>query len=116
MEVIMYYFGMNEAKQAISKTGNVLRLMANSDTMMAMHATLGKGKEFLPHSHPHEQITVVLKGSLEYIIGGEVMIMKAGDTCLAPPDVVHSAKALEDGTEEIEIFTPKRDDLYKLFD
>ena len=62
------------------------------------------------HSHPHEQIGTVLKGSLELIIGDEKKVVKPGDVWCIPPDVVHKGQCLGQPAEVLEFFSPVRED------
>ncbi|HLI93321.1 MAG TPA: cupin domain-containing protein [Puia sp.] len=68
-----------------------------------------KGSRLVEHSHHHEQITFVLEGELEMIIGGEKYLMKAGATHAIPSNVPHSAFAHTD-VKVIDSFAPARDD------
>ena len=47
------------------------------------------GATFPIHSHPAEQILVILEGSEEHICGDEKYTMKAGDVCVHPPNTPH---------------------------
>ncbi len=51
-----------------------------------------------PHSHPNEQIQVVVNGKAKYRIGGEEFITEPGGGVLMPSNVEHDALALEDYT------------------
>ena len=48
------------------------------------------------HSHPHEQITIILKGKSRVTIAGEVFIVGEGDAVHFPPNVPHKVEVLED--------------------
>ena len=61
------------------------------------------------HNHPHEQITVVQKGSLELKVGDQTLILKENDTLTIDSDIPHGGKALED-TIALDIFSPVRED------
>lgn len=65
----------------------------------------GKGE---PFSHYNEQITIVVKGCIEFHLEDKVIILKAGDTVFVPANAVHYGIALEDSTV-IDIFSPPRD-------
>lgn len=62
------------------------------------------------HSHPHEQLIVLLKGELDMVIGDEPLTLKTGDTVAIPGNVPHSAFA-KTACELLDIFTPVREDL-----
>ncbi len=59
---------------------------------------LPTGTEGKPHSHPNEQIQVVLTGKARAIIGGEEHIVEPGGGILFPANVEHGAQVIEDYT------------------
>jgi quercetin dioxygenase-like cupin family protein len=61
------------------------------------------------HSHPQEQITIVLEGLLEFEVGGRRFTAAAGDMVHVPPDVEHSVAAITDAVV-VDAFSPPRDD------
>ena len=63
------------------------------------------------HSHPHEQIGTVLKGSVELNIAGEKKLVSAGGAYHIPGDVIHSGQNQDCPAEVIEVFAPAREDL-----
>jgi quercetin dioxygenase-like cupin family protein len=71
---------------------------------------LRRGAVVPRHSHRNEQITYVLEGALEFTLDdGEVMVVRAGELLVIPPDVPHQAVALED-TLDLDVFAPPRAD------
>lgn len=62
------------------------------------------------HSHPHEQITLVTRGAMQFTFAGETRILHAGDGVSIPGNVPHSALVLEEPTEAIDAWNPPRDD------
>lgn len=61
------------------------------------------------HHHVHEQITYIIEGELEMIIGGEKYLFTAGCVHVIPSHVPHSAIARTD-CRIIDTFSPARDD------
>ncbi|MEI6106300.1 MAG: cupin domain-containing protein [Opitutae bacterium] len=61
------------------------------------------------HAHPHEQITYVLSGRLQFTVGHETAVLGAGMVVLIPGGVSHGAKVLTTA-RVIDVFTPVRDD------
>lgn len=59
---------------------------------------LPAGTEGKPHSHPNEQIQVVLKGKARAVIGGKEHIVGPGGGILFPANVEHGAQIIEDYT------------------
>jgi quercetin dioxygenase-like cupin family protein len=78
-------------------------------TMTLSYVDIKKGSPLPEHSHPHEQITFILEGELEMIIGGEKMVLTPGCVHVIPGGVPHSALALTD-VKVIDAFHPVRED------
>jgi len=67
------------------------------------------GCVFPLHSHPSEQILIILQGEEEHICGEEKFLMKAGEVCVHPPNVPHGGTT-KTGFKGIDIFCPPRED------
>lgn len=65
------------------------------------------------HSHPHEQMTLVVQGKVKFIISGEERIVSAGDVLHFPPHNRHGATMLEEEVVLVDIFSPIREDFLK---
>ncbi|MEP6944294.1 MAG: cupin domain-containing protein [Acidobacteriota bacterium] len=62
------------------------------------------------HSHHHEQMTLVIKGKVKFIMGDQTVIVAAGDVLHFPPDHWHGATMLDEEVVLIDIFSPIRED------
>ncbi|MDQ4121720.1 MAG: cupin domain-containing protein [Acidobacteriota bacterium] len=62
------------------------------------------------HSHPHEQITLVMQGKVKFIISGDERIVRAGDVLHFPSNNRHGATMLDEEVVLIDIFSPIRED------
>jgi quercetin dioxygenase-like cupin family protein len=58
------------------------------------------GSVFPGHSHPEEQITIVLTGSIDFTVGGSPLTLSAGEIALIPANVPH--EAVVTGSEVVE--------------
>jgi quercetin dioxygenase-like cupin family protein len=76
---------------------------------MVARILLKKGCLVPEHSHPNEQIAMILSGALEFNLSGEKIVVRTGELIVIPGGVPHSALALED-TEDIDFFAPPRQD------
>jgi quercetin dioxygenase-like cupin family protein len=61
------------------------------------------------HSHVHEQITYIIEGQLDMVIGGKDCSLKAGMYYVIPSNVPHGATAPVD-CKVIDVFNPVRED------
>lgn len=80
------------------------------DQLMVTHLYFEAGAAPPAHSHPHEQMTIVVSGEVEFTLGEERKVLKAGDLISIPSNAVHQAVALTEA-EMFDIFTPIRADL-----
>ncbi|MFN8221934.1 MAG: cupin domain-containing protein [Gaiellales bacterium] len=62
------------------------------------------------HSHPHEQLGVILRGSLTLTIDGEDHELGPMQAVALPGGIEHSAIAGPDGAMMLDVFTPVRED------
>jgi len=85
------------------------RQMVVGDQMMVARVIMKKGCVVPMHSHFNEQVTHIESGALDFTVGGRQIIVRAGEFLCIPPNVPHTAVALED-TIDIDIFTPPRAD------
>jgi quercetin dioxygenase-like cupin family protein len=63
-----------------------------------------------PHSHPHEQMGVLLEGELEFTIGDETRVLRKGDCWWVPSGVVHSVRNRDKPALALDIFHPIREE------
>ena len=87
----------------------VSRRLVTGDKIMLGYIVLKKGCVVPFHKHPNEQMTIVLKGALEFTIDGKRMLVKEGEVLAIPSNVEHKAEALED-TIDLDCFSPPRED------
>jgi quercetin dioxygenase-like cupin family protein len=62
------------------------------------------------HSHPHEQVGMVIEGKAIFYIGDEHKTLKAGDLFRIPGNVPHKVVALEEPFKALDVFHPIRED------
>lgn len=66
-----------------------------------------------PHAHLHEQMTIVERGRVLFIIGEEERVANVGDVLHFPSGCWHGATMLEEEVVLLDIFTPLREDFLK---
>ena len=77
--------------------------------IMAARVLLKKGCIVPEHSHPNEQLTYILDGSLKFWIDGKEIVVHTGEVLCIPSNMPHKAEAMED-TVDLDIFAPPRAD------
>jgi quercetin dioxygenase-like cupin family protein len=98
------------AKEELSPS--IGRKMITGERMMIAQIFLKKGSVVPRHQHENEQITYILEGALRFHLGADgaqEVIVRAGEVLTIPPNLPHTAEALED-TLDVDIFDPPRQD------
>ena len=88
---------------------NISRKLVVGKNEMLGYLFLRKGSFVPTHKHVSEQITIIVKGALEFTTQGKKILVREGETLVIPPNVEHSALAVED-TLDIDCFSPLRED------
>ncbi|UOQ50036.1 cupin domain-containing protein [Gracilibacillus caseinilyticus] len=101
---------VNEWEQA--EPGVTRKIHTPGEQLMMMEVAFEEGAEGSSHSHPHEQLTYCLEGSLMFHVNGEEIMIQAGESLRIPSNAVHGVKALVN-SKLLDVFTPLREDLLK---
>lgn len=48
-----------------------------------------------PHTHPYEQVNMLVEGRLDFLVDGERVELEPYDTLPIPPVILHSSRAVE---------------------
>jgi quercetin dioxygenase-like cupin family protein len=105
----MSFFTVKELPSTEMLPG-VLRRAVYLDNVMLTFFEFEPGGVVPEHSHPHEQISYVVEGALEFRLGGEVQVLRAGEGACCPPGVPHGATVLEEPTKVIDAWHPVREE------
>jgi quercetin dioxygenase-like cupin family protein len=62
------------------------------------------------HSHPHEQVGMVVEGRATFYAGDEEKTLGPGDMYIIPGGVTHRVVALDGVVKALDIFHPIRED------
>ena len=87
----------------------IRRRIVTGEKVMLGRLYFPKGASVPAHRHDSEQITHVLSGALRFVVAGQEVIVRAGETLHIPSNAEHSAEALEE-SDEIDAFSPIRTD------
>jgi len=95
---------------------NALRRHVNTENMMVTIVDFvnGPSPAAPPHQHPHEQITYIAEGKVNFIVGegdGQTVdLVETGDLIVVPPDAPHTVEVLGESARLIDCFYPIRED------
>jgi len=105
----MGFFTIKDLKSRILAQGVEMKTLSGERVMMAFFR-LEPGAVVPEHSHPHEQMGLVLEGEFELVISGEKRVVRKGDVYHVPPEVRHSGTASRSPAQVLDVFVPPRED------
>ena len=104
-----YFIPAGSGARKVLAPGVAIEAVAGQGLMLSL-VNLGAGAVVPMHSHPHEQMGMMISGRLEFTIGGETLVVGPGDSWRIPGDVPHSATAVDGPAVALDVFHPVRDD------
>jgi quercetin dioxygenase-like cupin family protein len=108
--VSVYYFPTpDECSRHTIFPGVHIRTCAAEKVMMSL-VDLEPGAVVEEHSHPHEQVGLVLEGRAVFIIGGQRKTLQAGDMFRIPGGVPHKVIGLDVPLKALDLFCPVREE------
>lgn len=88
----------------------VIAKIASGERIMLSLVTLAPGAVVPEHSHPHEQMGMMVSGTMELTIAGETRKLSGNEIYLVPGGVPHKAVAGPEGATALDAFSPPRDE------
>ena len=82
---------------------------AHGKNLTLGYVEIKAGSDLPSHRHQHEQITYIIEGQLDMIIGGKSCSLTEGMYYVIPSNVLHGAVAVTD-CKVIDVFNPVRED------
>ncbi len=105
----MGFLNPYEAKRFELVPGVNLRPLWGNKVMMVM-VEIAPRAVVPSHTHPHEQMGLVLQGEFDMVIGRERKHMKQGDAYLVPSGIEHSVQGNDGWALALDIFGPPREE------
>lgn len=105
-QIIMQQIKDIKAKELVS---GITGYYIHGDSMTFGFVELKAGSSVPMHQHEQEQITYIIEGELDMVIGGKACLLTAGMYYVIPSDTPHSAVAITD-CKVIDAFCPVRED------
>lgn len=84
------------------------RQMIWGDHLMVCRLKIAPRTVTAVHAHPHEQITLVERGTVRFVVEGQERISSPGDVLHFPSHCEHGATMLDEEVVLIDIFSPVR--------
>ena len=105
----MTFFTLDDLPATEMRPGMVRRSV-HLDHAMITFFTFAPRSVLPVHDHPHEQITYVIRGAMEFTLGDQTRVLRAGDGVCSPPGVPHGAVVLDEETFALDAWYPRREE------
>ena len=102
---------MEHLKNIVSKklVDGITGYYAHGSNLTLGYVEIMAGSNLPEHHHVHEQITYIIEGQLDMMIGGQPYSLTTGMYHVIPSNTPHSAIAKTD-CKAIDVFSPVRED------
>jgi quercetin dioxygenase-like cupin family protein len=94
-------------------SAGITRQMAYGDALMICRLTFSPGTITTAHQHVHEQMTIIEKGRVRFVVGEVEKVFGPGEILLFPSGFWHGATILDEEVVLLDIFSPRREDFLK---
>jgi quercetin dioxygenase-like cupin family protein len=84
--------------------------IAPGEKIMLSLVTLAPDAVVPTHSHPHEQMGMMVSGTMEFTIERETRVLSGNEMYFVPGGVSHAAKAGPGGAVALDAFSPPREE------
>ena len=105
----MKHYVIKELKSKELAPGVTLRSVYLTKAMVTF-VDLAAGSVVPEHSHPHEQISVIISGQLRFRVDDEERLVKAGEVVVVPANARHGVKVVGGPAVAYDSWSPVRED------
>jgi len=106
----MQQFWQSDAIVPRQLAPGVTAKIASGEKVMLSLVTFAPNAVVPEHAHPHEQMGMMVSGTLELTVAGETRTLSGNAIFLVPGGVPHKAVAGPQGTMTLEAFSPPREE------
>lgn len=104
----MFYDFPQDFKKLEPAPGFLLRVVSGQNLMLS-YVTVEPHSAMPLHTHPEEQMGIMLEGEFEMTIGDETKLIKKGDMYIAPSNVPHGGTSHTKPALIFDVFSPPRE-------
>lgn len=108
--VIPAVYNFREVPPHRNDEGVTQKIFRGIDKMIGVTIIEPDKPDAAPHTHPYEQINLLVEGELDFIVGDEQISLEHYDVLEIPPGVKHTSRAVSDKPAILLAFWPLRED------
>ena len=80
------------------------------EKMLAAVVDLEPNVHLPRHSHPHEQLGIVIEGQIEFTVADQKQVLGPGEVYVIPGGVEHEARTFDHPVKVMDVFSPVREE------
>jgi quercetin dioxygenase-like cupin family protein len=103
----MYYYNPDE-REAKELVPGINARTFWAEKMLAAVVDLDPNVHLPRHSHPHEQLGIVIEGQIEFIVEDQKQILGPGEVYVIPGGIEHEARTFDQPVKVMDVFSPVR--------
>lgn len=113
-KIPVYNWNTDSIPTQVMRPGCNDHFFRGSDVLIG-HAFMEPGvMERVVHSHPYEQIAMIMRGQCEFLVGDQLIQCTPGTVFRIPPNVPHGALPIGDEVcVNVDVWAPARPDYAK---
>ena len=104
------YFYNPEEREAKELVPGINAKTFWAEKMLAAVVDLDPNVHLPRHSHPHEQMGIVIEGQIEFTVGDKKKVLSPGEVYFIPGDVEHEANTFDHPVKVMDVFSPVREE------
>jgi len=104
------YFNNPEDRETKELLPGIVARTFWGQEMLAAVVDLEPHTELPRHSHPHEQVGIVITGQIEFEVAGQVRVLHPGEVYVIPGGVEHGARTFDHPVKVMDVFSPVREE------
>ena len=105
----MYYYNPEE-REAKELVPGINAKTFWGEKMLAAVVDLDANVQLPRHSHPHEQMGIVIAGQIEFIVADQKKVLSPGEVYFIPGGVEHEARTFDQPVKVMDVFSPVREE------
>ena len=99
-----------DALKSVQPGPGITRRAALAGQAMMTFFSFAPGSTVPVHAHPHDQLSVVVRGRAEFTVAGATRALGPGEGAALPGGVPHGVRILDEETEIWDAWAPPRED------
>lgn len=103
-------YNLQDVPAVRDEPGVTQKVFRGLDQMVGFTVIRPEKEDAEPHSHPYEQVNMLVEGRLDFVVGDERVSLEPYDILEIPPGVEHTSRVASDEPAVLLAFWPLRED------